>query len=65
MSLGPGIPDSVLGGAIPRKMHGHKVPSGQKAILGGLHHECRLEQLQRDPMRFLRTTPLSLSPLTA
>jgi len=37
MSLGPGIPDSVLGGAIPRKKHGHKVPSGvaikKKAIL--------------------------------
>ena len=28
MSLGPGIPDPVPGGAIPRKMHGHKVPSG-------------------------------------
>jgi len=48
MSLGPGIPDPVLGGAIPRKVHGHKVPSGvaikKKAILGGLHHEYRLEQ---------------------
>jgi hypothetical protein len=48
MSLGPGIPDPVKGGAIPRKMHGHKVPSGvaikKRAILGGLHHEYRLEQ---------------------
>ena len=48
MSLGPGIPDPVPGGAIPRKMHGHKVPNGaaikKRVILGGLHHEYRLEQ---------------------
>ena len=48
MSLGPGIPDPVQGGAIPRKMHGHKVPSGvaikKRAILAGLHHEYRLER---------------------
>jgi len=48
MSLGPGIPDPVPGRAIPRKMHGHKVPSDtaikKRAILGGLHHEYRLEQ---------------------
>ena len=48
MSLGPGIPHPVPGGAIPRKMHGHKVSSGvaikKRAILGGLHHEYRLEQ---------------------
>jgi transposase InsO family protein len=49
MSLGPGIPDPAPGGAIPRKKHGHKVPSGaaikKRAILGGLHHEYRLEQV--------------------
>jgi len=48
MSLGPGIPHPVPGGAIPRKMRGHKVSSGvaikKRAILGGLHHEYRLEQ---------------------
>ena len=48
MGLGPGIPDPVPGGAIPPKMHGHKVPSGvaikKKAILGGLYHEYRPEQ---------------------
>src|SRR5215469_385226 len=47
MSLGPGIPDPVPGGSIPRKMHRHKVPRGvaikKRAILGGLHHEYRLE----------------------
>ena len=53
MSLGPGIPDPVPGGAIPRKMHGHKVPScvaiKKKAILGGLRHEYRLEQAAAYP----------------
>jgi len=48
MSLGPGIPDPVPEGAIPRKMYGHKVPSDvaikKRSILGGLHHEYRLEQ---------------------
>jgi len=44
---GPGIPDPP-GGAIPRKMLGHKVLSSlaikKRALLGGLHHEYRLEQ---------------------
>jgi len=48
MSLGPDIPDPVPGGAIPRKMHGHRVATGvaikKRAILGRLHHEYRLEQ---------------------
>ena len=35
------------------KLHGPKVPSGvaikRRAILGGLHHEYRLEQAAADP----------------
>jgi len=46
-SLGPGIPDPVFGHQ-PVEPHGHNIPIHYhvraKAILGGLHHEYRLER---------------------
>jgi putative transposase len=45
-SLGPGIPDGPVNDAI-RESTGHRFPNGYRvaasAILGGLHHEYRLE----------------------
>ena len=47
-SLGPGIPD-LRAGQQRVKLCGHRVPIDQqvvaKAILGGLHHEYRLERI--------------------
>jgi putative transposase len=47
-SLGPGIPD-LRAGQQRAKLCGHRVPMDQqvvaKAILGGLHHEYRLERI--------------------
>src|SRR5262245_1232508 len=44
-SLGPGIPD----GANAPVLQGHRIPNGHgvaaKRVLGGLHHEYRLEQI--------------------
>ena len=47
-SLGPGIPDPpAMGISVPS--HRHHLPSGHRvtstAILGGLHHEYRLEKV--------------------
>ena len=46
-SLGPGIPSRPLGDSI-RGSTGHRLPAGCRiastSILGGLHHEYRLEQ---------------------
>ena len=45
-SLGPGIPDPQ-GKAIRERAHDHRLPVGfqvvAKPVLGGLHHEYRLE----------------------
>jgi transposase InsO family protein len=45
-SLGPGIPDPQ-GAKTPELAHGHRLPVGFRAVakpvLGGLHHEYRLE----------------------
>ena len=45
-SLGPGIPDPQ-GEKTPELARGHRLPVGfrvvAKPVLGGLHHECRLE----------------------
>jgi len=47
-SLGPGIPEPRASGA-PKRLSGQRIPSGHrvlaKAILGGLHHEYRLERV--------------------
>ena len=46
-SLGPGIPDAV-GIAVNPEAQRHQIPKDQnivsKPILGGLHHEYRLEK---------------------
>ena len=47
-SLGPGIPDPRSSSCQQAKLCGHQLPSGHRvaarAILGGLHHEYRLER---------------------
>ena len=47
-SLGPGIPEPISG-AIPLAADRHRLPSNgvvrAKTVLGGLHHEYRLEQV--------------------
>ena len=46
-SLGPGIPEPIQASA-PDAVHRHKLPVGyrisSKSILGGLHHDYRLEE---------------------
>jgi putative transposase len=46
-SLGPGIPEPIQASA-PAAVHRHKLPAGyrisSKSILGGLHHDYRLEK---------------------
>jgi len=48
-SLGPGIPDPPPGLPVGRQVHRHDIPDGfsikKKSILGGLHHEFRLERI--------------------
>lgn len=48
MSLGPGIPEPIRTLPVPGQAHRHGMPSGQgvvsQPILGGLHHDYRLEQ---------------------
>jgi putative transposase len=48
-SLGPGIPDPPVGLPVDRNGHRHNVPEGfaikKKSVLGGLHHEHRLERI--------------------
>jgi len=48
MSLGPGIPKPMRTLPVSRQAHRHRMRSGQsvksRPILGGLHHEYRLEQ---------------------
>jgi putative transposase len=47
-SLGPGIPEPTAGGAVKR-LSGYRIPSDHRVlaepILGGLHHEYRLERV--------------------
>jgi putative transposase len=49
MSLGPGIPDPPPVSLVFEQGHRHAVPDGflvkKKSILGGLHHEYRLERI--------------------
>jgi putative transposase len=48
MSLGPGLPSGLLA-AIPHHEHRHRIPEEHEvrrvAVLGGLHHEYRLEKV--------------------
>jgi len=43
MSLGPGIPKPIRTLPVPRQLHRHRLPTGQRVearpVLGGLHHE--------------------------
>jgi transposase InsO family protein len=47
MSLGPGIPKPIPTLPVPRQLYRHRIPAGQRvaarSVLGGLHHEYRLE----------------------
>jgi transposase InsO family protein len=47
MALGPGIPDSTIGNALPspnsRHRRGESFAVRAKSILGGLHHEYSLK----------------------
>ena len=47
-SLGPGIPEAAQNN-IPESGHRHKLPAGYRVakttVLGGLHHEYRLEEV--------------------
>jgi transposase InsO family protein len=46
-ALGPGIPEPIQA-SVPASVHRHKLPTGfrirSKPVLGGLHHEYRLEK---------------------
>ena len=48
MSLGPGIPRSILLLPMPRQPHRHRMATGQRVVarpvMGGLHHEYGLEK---------------------
>jgi putative transposase len=47
MALGPGIPQPSLLSPVPRQVHRHRLPTHlhvvARSILGGLHHDYRLE----------------------
>jgi transposase InsO family protein len=46
-SLGPGIPEPIQAN-VPASGHRHRLPAGYRVtsrpVLGGLHHDCRLEK---------------------
>jgi transposase InsO family protein len=48
MSLGPGVPQPPASWPVPRQAHRHRLPAHlhvvARPILGGLHHEYRLER---------------------
>jgi len=47
MALGPGIPQPLFPSPVPLQAHRHRLPTHlhvvARSILGGLHHEYRLE----------------------
>jgi putative transposase len=66
-SLGPGIPEPADAGVCSS---GHRIPAGHRvaaeAVLGGLHHDYRLEpaaQLDAGRLVFCGSQPFSLLPV--
>src|SRR4051794_22553480 len=60
MSLGPGMPSGLLA-PVPFNEHRHRIPDDHEvrrvAVLGGLHHEYRLEKVGLNAdLNLLRTT---------
>ncbi len=49
MGLGPGIPDPPEGLPVEPSLERHRLPEGFRvasdSVLGGLHHEYRLEKI--------------------
>jgi putative transposase len=47
MSLGPGIPRPKRMSPVPRHVHRHRIPTGQRVVarlvLGGLHYDYQFE----------------------
>ena len=60
MALGPGIPQPPPSLPVPLQVHRHRLPEHLRVvarpILGGLHHDYRLEERRRDKTQTLLVT---------